>query len=58
MSRIINRKISRQPVRSPSPDIANKNIIASTLNPIDDPLVRGRLNNSSNLSQKNLLWNS
>ena len=36
MSRIINRKVNREPMRSPSPDTANKNIIASTTNPLND----------------------
>lgn len=30
MSRIINKTINRAPVRSPSPDVANRNIIKRT----------------------------
>ena len=38
----IGGKINRAPVRSPSPDIANRNIITRTHSPITEALSKSR----------------
>ena len=48
MSRI-GTKINRTPVRSPSPDIANRNIISRTHSPIQEALNKSRRENSNKL---------
>ena len=45
----INTKINRIPVRSPSPDIANRNIISRTHSPIEQALTKSRHDKSSKL---------
>lgn len=47
MSRLVNRKVSRTPVRSPSPDIANSNIIVRTASPINEAISALRTAKSS-----------
>lgn len=47
MSRFINRKVSQTPVRSPSPDIANSNIIVRTASPINEAISSMRAAKSS-----------
>ncbi len=42
------RKITREPIRSPSPDIANKNIIANTKAPVAEILKKSRVSSYSN----------
>lgn len=46
MSRLIN-KINKMPVRSPSPDIANRNSIIRTSSPINEALTKSRLHRAS-----------
>lgn len=41
------RKITREPIRSPSPDIANKNIIANTKAPVAEILKKSRVSSYS-----------
>lgn len=47
MSRFINRKVSKTPVRSPSPDIASSNIIVRTASPINEAISALRTAKSS-----------
>lgn len=49
MSRIISKKVNRTPVRSPSPDLANKNIIVRTASPLSDALSKLRMSKSSKI---------
>jgi hypothetical protein len=47
MSRILSKKVNRTPVRSPSPDIVNKNIITRTASPLTEAMSKLRMSKSS-----------
>ena len=42
MSRILNKRIDKMPIRSPSPDIANRHIITRTNSPINEAMAKLR----------------
>ena len=42
-----SRKVNREPVRSPSPDISNKNIIANTMAPLAEVLSKSKVTSIS-----------
>jgi hypothetical protein len=47
MSRFIAKNINKTPVRSPSPDIVNRNIIGRTASPINEAMTKLRISKSS-----------
>lgn len=47
--RTANRKVNRQPVRSPSPDIASKNKITNTNAPLSEVLKKSRINSHASM---------
>ena len=49
MRSVANRRVNREPIRSPSPDIANKSIIVHTVPPVIEVLKKSRISSKSNL---------
>lgn len=47
--RTANRKVNREPVRSPSPDIASKNKITNTMAPLSEVLKKSRINSHASM---------
>lgn len=47
--RATNRKINKQPVRSPSPDIAAKNKITTTNAPMAEVMKKSRINSLASM---------
>lgn len=47
MSRILSKKVNKTPARSPSPDLAHRNIIKVTPSPSEDSLMKMRISRTS-----------
>lgn len=47
MSRILSKKMNKTPARSPSPDLAHRNVIVRTASPLSGALEKLRMSKTS-----------